>query len=305
MSAVKVILGAAALAAALIGAGCLDGDNIGGNQNNGQDAQVDEDAQAPVDGSEVGDAGTSGDASTPTGGTISIYLAGDSTPKTFTDGLAGQTPTSYVIALSEYWAQTSLSDPSPAFCFDTGAAPVEADLSGDTLMGVCDTQALPTAVYTHGRVKVDWARYTVQGTLHYQGMPFAGAFTFFRAYSDTTYLGDAYLAGEGFIEYSGPTQVTIPTTYDPPLSFPGVVVETVGGACWMTFPYSQPLAVDQTNLDHHWARFHWEIYEGFRWQDRSDTGFADGVWDVGMTVPETEEVIFAGATGYYTTASTD
>lgn len=296
MTFTKVSLGAAVLAIALSTAGCFF--EVGGGVDQ-TDGQVGEDAQV------LHDASITGDASAPGGGTISIYLAGDLTPKTFTDGLAGQTPTTYLVALSKYWVQTSLDDPSPAFCFDTGSTPVVADLHGDTLLGVCQTQDIPTAMYTYGRVKVDWATYTVNGTLHYSGMDLPGEFTFFRAYSDTTYGGDSYLAGEGTITFTGATQVEIPTTYDPPLSLPGVRLETIDGEFWMTFPYSHALAVDQTNADDHWARAHWEIFEGFRWQDTTATGYTDNVWDVGVTLGETEEVLFAGVTGYHTTASTD
>jgi len=280
----KVFFGAAVMTFVLSSGGCFVGSGSGVNHN---DAQV------------------TGDASMPGGGSISIYLTGDLTPKTFTDGLQGQTPTSYLIALSEYWVQTSLSDPAPVFCFDAGAAPVVADLQHDTLIGVCQTQDIPTAEYTHGRVKVDWVTYTVHGTLHYQNMPLPGEFTFFRAYSDTTYNGDSYQAGQGTIAFAGATQVTIPYSFDPPLSLPGVNLETIAGEFWMTFPYSQPLVVDQSNTNDHWARAHWEIFEGFRWQDDTTPGYTAGIWDVGVTVGETEEVFFAGVTGYHTTASTD
>lgn len=302
MTYVKVFLGAAVLALAFSSGGCWIDSGDGAGQN---DAQVGSDADVTGDANVTGDADVTGDASVTGAGTISIYLTGDFTAKTFTDGLAGQTPTSYVIAVSEYWVQTSLDDPSPVFCFDTGADPVVADLYGDTLLGVCQTQDIPSAVYTHGRVKVEWATYTVTGTLHYSGMPFPGEFTFFRAYSDTTYEGQSYLAGEGTIAYSGATQVQIPTAYDPPLSLPLVRLETIDGEFWMTFPYSQPLGVDQTSPDSHWARAHWEVFEGFRWQDTADAGNTVNIWDVGVTAIETEEVLFAGVTGYHTTASTD
>ncbi len=82
-------------------------------------------------------------------------------------------------------------------------------------------------------------------------------------------------------------------------------LETIDGELWMTFPYSYPLAVDQTSTDRHWARAHWQLFEGFRWADTAATGNTDGVWDVGVTAGETEEVLAAGITGYHTTASTD
>jgi hypothetical protein len=294
--------GVALAALVVLGTGCFGGTGSGENHN---DAQVATDGQVGADGQTHQDATVSADASTAGEGTISIYLQGDHTPKTFTDGLSGQTPTHYVIALSEYWVQTSLDDPAPVFCFDTGSSPVEADMSEDTLVGVCQTADVPTAVYTHGRVKVEWATYTVTGTLHYQGTPLPGEFTFFRAYSDTTYQGQPYLAGEGTITFTGATQVSIPASYDPPLTIPGMRTETIDGDFWMTFPYSRPLFIDQTNTDHHWARFHWEIYEGYRWQDTTDAGHTPNTWDVGLSVPETEPVHTPGVTGYHTTASTD
>jgi hypothetical protein len=302
MTWMKARFGAAAATVAITVAGCWLGTSGGPTQHDGQ---APADGQTLPDGQALPDGGVTEDASTPAGGSISIYLQGDLTPKTFTDGLAGQTPTSYVVALSEYWVQTSLSDPAPVFCFDTGGQPVEADLAEDTLAGVCQTADLPTGVYTHGRVKVEWATYTVTGTLHYSGVPLPGTFTFLRAYSDTLYEGQPYLAGEGSITFTGATQVTIPTTFDPPLSIPGMVLETLDGELWMTFPYSSPLAIDQTDTGAHWARFHWEIFEGFRWQDAATAGYIDNIWDVGMTVAETEPVLYPGVTGYHTTASTD
>jgi len=294
-------------------AGCFThGGGIGNNNNQPQpdsgvasDGQVSTDGQVVSDGAPLADAAVTEDGSAPGEGTISIYLTGDMTPKTFNDGLSGQTPTDYVIAISEHWAMTSLNDPSPALCFDTGPSPVEADLSTDTLVGVCQTASLPSAVYTHGRTKVEWVTYKVNGTLHYSGMPLAGTFTFFRAFSDTTYLGEPYLAGEGTVRFDGITTVEIPLAVDPPLSLPGVHTETVAGEFWMSFPYSQPLAVDQTNTQHHWARAHWEIFEGFRWQDDLQHALNQvGVWDVGVSVAETEAVLFPGVTGFHTTAST-
>jgi len=270
MISMKVFVGAAALALslALLSAGCWFGAGGGGGVNQ-NDAQAGEDVQG------LEDADVTRDASAPGPGTIAIYLTGDLTPRTFTDGLTGQTPTSYFVAVSEYWVQTSLYDPSPVYCYDSGGSPVEADLYGDTLVGVCQTQDIPSAIYTHGRVKVEWTLYTVTGTLHYLGLPYPGDFTFFRAYSDTTYDGQSYLAGEGTIAFDGATQVQIPTTYDPPLSLPGVRLETIDGELWMTFPYSYPLAVDQTSTDRHWARAHWQLFEGFRWADTAATGNTD------------------------------
>jgi hypothetical protein len=82
-------------------------------------------------------------------------------------------------------------------------------------------------------------------------------------------------------------------------------VETTNGECWMTFAYTHPLPIDQTNTGPHWARFHWEIFEGFRWTDTALSGFAPGVWDVSSIQTESEPVIVPGTTGYHTTSSVD
>ena len=84
-----------------------------------------------------------------------------------------------------------------------------------------------------------------------------------------------------------------------------VTVETTNGECWMTFAYSHPLPVDQTSPDAHWARFTWQIFEGFRWSELALAGYATGVWDVTPTLTGTEPVVVPGATGYYTTSSVD
>lgn len=310
-----VLWGAMALVLALAGPGCW------------RSVQGGPQADAGLDGAS-GDAAAHGDGPTATGdgpatqhdgqpvdgatvdggidgGRIDIYVAGDSTVRTFTDGLSGQTPRDFRIALSKYYAMTSATDPAPALCFDHGIAAVVADLSGDTLVGTCATSSLPTAAYTHGRVRVEWAEYTVSGVLHHLGYPVSGDFTFFRAYSDTVHDGVPMTAGQGIIKFSV-TGTEIPVTYPPALAAaPGITVVTTNGECWMTFVYSHPLLVEQTDPASHWARFTWEIFEGFRWSELALTGYATGVWDVSTAVGGTEYVAVPGATGYYTTASTD
>jgi len=239
------------------------------------------------------------------GGRILIYLAGDQQSKTFNDGLAGQTPTNYEIALSGYQVMTASDDPNPQPCFDHGDAPVVANLAGDTLMGSCPTSMIATAQYTHGRVRVDWLRYQVSGTLHAAGQVLPGQFTFFRAYSAVTFEGQSYQPGEGYLRYAGATTFERPMTFTDTLAWPGVTTELVNGEYWMTFPYGRPLPVVQNSMDEYWARFHWEIFEAFRWQNMSATGFMDGVWDVVPPPGASEQVQMSGVSGFYITTSLD
>lgn len=240
-------------------------------------------------------------------GQIQIYLKGDLTPETFQDGLVGQTPTQYSIALSRYWVLKSANDPAPQLCFDHGQNSVEADMSKDNLMGTCTTATIQDGSYTHGKVKVDWAKYSVTGTLHYNGLPLQGKFTFFRAYSNTTHDGKSYKAQEGWLEFQGPTTVRIPYTY-PPLPAPslsGVQLSEANGEFFMLFPFKRPLPIAQQNVDTHWARFHWKIFQAFRWADKTLPGYTQGTWDVAVDPTAAEEVKVGGVTGFFITTSLD
>jgi hypothetical protein len=237
------------------------------------------------------------------GGAISIYVAGDLSKVAFNDGLAGQTPYDYEIALSRYHVLLSAADPSPTLCFDHGTAPFVASISKDNLVGSCQTQTIKAGAYTHGRTKVDWARYTVDGVYHYLGQQLPGKLTFFRAYSDVTVNGKPYKAGEGTIAFSGLTTVEIPVTYPPLPPMPGIKTEVVSGELLMTFSYSKPLPIDPADARPHWARFHWKIFESFRWADEPLLGYTTATWDVAPV--SSESVKLHGVSGYYTTSSVD
>lgn len=241
-------------------------------------------------------------------GTISIFVAGDQSAVAFNDGLAGQTPQDYEIAISRYATLRSANDPAPVLCFDHGSTPVITNMAKDTFVGACDTSTIPTATYTHGRTKVDWARYTVDGVYHVPGLgPVAGKLTMFRAYSNTTYGGKSYAAGTGTLTVQGlPTPIEIPVTYPTPPSVPGLVeFQVVGGEFFMTFIFSHPLLIQQGNPDVHWARFHWKVKDAFRWTDRTLAGYQAGAWDIALDPTQTEVLSMYGVSGYYVTASTD
>jgi len=260
----------------------------------------DEDAHIPD-----AEADAEGDTQTnPQGGSIAIYLAGDLTPKTFQDGLSGQTPKVFEIALSKYDIQTSLDASGRVHCYDL-AQPKVANMLQDTLMGSCETASIPSAAYTHGRVKVDWLRLTVEGTLHAGDQVLPGEFTFFRAYSDTTYEGETFDAGQGWVEYSGVIQQRIPMAYAGPV--PGdAYTELIDGEYWLTFPFGRTLPVLQDSEQEHWARFHWELFESFRWEERPRAGYVESIWDVNATNnTQSEQVFMNGVSGFYITSSVD
>ena len=239
-------------------------------------------------------------------GYIAIFLAGDASERTFTDSASGQTPQDFEIALSAYYVQTSRYDGSPDLCFDLGDSPTIADMDEDNLIGSCLISSIPTGVYTHGRVKVDWLKYTVDGTLHTGDGSDSGEYELFRAMSNTEYNGTYYAANSGYIAFDGLVDFSLPLTF-PPLSAGGMGLDIrlESGKLWMTFPYSGALPIDTTNLDHHWARFHWELFESFRWIDTHLEGHSVGVWDTRYSIDQSEQVVGSGFNGYHITSSLD
>lgn len=74
----------------------------------------------------------------------------------------------------------------------------------------------------------------------------------------------------------------------------------------MTFPFGRALPVLQDSEPQHWARFHWELFDSFRWQERARTDYAEGIWDVNaMNNTQTEQVFMNGVSGFYISSSVD
>jgi len=255
-------------------------------------------AGAPAD-------GASTDGPAPASGRISIFVKGDHSKVNFKDGLSGQTATDFKIAMSRYQVLRSATDPKPALCFDHGSKPAVADMKGDNLVGYCETKKLPTGVYTHGRTRVEWARYTVEGVYHSLGQKWKGKFTFFRAYSNVTYQGLPYSAGHGFISFSALPSIKIPFVYGPFPPVPGVKFDTIGGKLYMTFRYTKPLPIVKDDKGAHWARFNWKVGEAFRWKELKRGGYKTGTWDVSANLSSLEPVIVHGVSNYYITSSVD
>jgi hypothetical protein len=245
-----------------------------------------------------------GGGAAPAAGTISIYVNGDQSDPHFADGLSGQTPTKYEMALARYEILRSADDPEPVLCFDHKDAPAVADMSKDNLVGACDVAKTPTAMYTHGRTKVDWLKYTVKGVYHSGKVHMPGKFTFFRAYSKTTYQGQSYEPNHGFVTFEGGVTSTQPYVYPPPVDAGGMHFALDGaGALTVTFPYTKPLPIVEGEKGSYWARFNWKVFDAFRWQDQPGDGYKSGVWDV--WTGGAEQVLMLGVSGYYVTTSID
>lgn len=93
--------------------------------------------------------------------------------------------------------------------------------------------------------------------------------------------------------------------YGPLPSIPGVTFEATKGVFQMTFRYTKPLPIVQTNTQAHWARLHWKIKDSFRWLDFALANYKTGVWDVSPLLANSETVKLYGVSGFHVTSSVD
>lgn len=230
-------------------------------------------------------------------GTLSIWIRGDLTPTSFSDGLAGQTPKPYTMGLGRFDLMTSSADPSPVTVFDHGTKPVEVDLLGLTLGGSAKLSALKPGSYSWGRVLLTSSTFTVATTVHV-GVPVGGTIKVQTALSDTTLEGKPWTQGQTTFTFAaGSFQQTLPATLPPlPTTGGGSIVQT-GGRTWLVFPFPTPLSVGPSAKDHK-ATIVYKVFESFRWQDEVKAGYTAKVFDVDGLALSFEPVKSFGATGY-------
>jgi hypothetical protein len=229
---------------------------------------------------------------------ISIYIEGDTATPPPADGLAGQTPQDYRMGLGRFDLMRSAQDPAPVVAFDHGAQPVMVDMLKTTLGGKARIADLPAGAYTHGRVLLTMATFTVAATGHGAGLAVPGKVTVTAALSDTTIKGAPWKQNQA--EFTGDFKplppVTIPAPLPPlPTTGGGSVVQE-GGRTWLVFQLPEPLKVSPATDRDHRATIIYRVRESFRWQDQQKAGFAPKVFDIDMT--GFEAVKSFGATGY-------
>ncbi|MHB8873818.1 MAG: hypothetical protein ACYC8T_09060 [Myxococcaceae bacterium] len=269
----------------------------GGGGDAGFDAGVDAGVDAGADaGLDAGfDAGI---------GNVSVYVVGDLTPKSFTDGYAGQTPSAQVFGIARLDLMKSAADPSPVTAFDhgTGAAMIDMISTTPTVAGRAPSSAIAAGTYTHGRVLMTLVRTTIDAVAH-AGLVVPGKLTVTSALSDTTVSGSAWAKGDttyGFV----PTGTTVGQSFTGPTP---AMPSTAGGSVvqdashtWLLFPFSTAFTIDPMDTTEVSATVHYEVYRSFRWQDQTATGYAAGVFDLDPGAMSSEPVRNFGATGYYT-----
>jgi hypothetical protein len=230
---------------------------------------------------------------------IEIYVEGDPTAKTFTDGYSGQTPRDFFMGLQRFELLRSIDDPAPVKVFDLAPGYMEVDMSTKSLVGVGRTPDIPAGTYTHGRVLLTMARFTVDATAHSGAAQFAGTMTVLDAISETTIDGTPFTKGKCELTFTAGSFTNTQSYTLPPL--PGTAGGTLvddGPRTWMVFPFPTPMAIDPTDTTTHQATVIYETFESFRWEEKPASGYLDGAWDVNANLVDSEVVKNFGATGY-------
>ena len=229
---------------------------------------------------------TGGDSDERTGAqySLSIYVKGDTTAHTFTDGYSGQTPKNYFMGVTRFDLMLSAQDMNPVPVFDTGDVFTEMDMLSTTLAGTARLIDIPPATYTHGRVRLASLRADVDATVHLAGggYSYATTGTVNAALADVTIDGTPRTKGWALFSASVPFvgPVSIETTLPPLPDNQGATVVDDGTATWLVFEFLTPLVVDYHVTAAKKATIIFDVYESFRWEELTTAGYTTGVFDV-------------------------
>lgn len=236
-------------------------------------------------------------------GNIEIWVRGDLTPKTFTDGLSGQTPEAQSFSIGRFELLRTSTDAHPIVAFDHGRNPVAADMLSRTLVGRVSSASIAAGTYRWGRVLLTSVELRVRATAHVPGLGFGvpGTITTVGALTDTEINGMPWMKGHAEYRFESAGQsYTIPGTLPPfPTTSGGAIVET-STATWLLFPFTTAFTVDPRDTQAQSTTIVYEVFESFRWQDQSTVGFTAGVFDLDGASRSTEPVRQVGATNYRT-----
>lgn len=236
-------------------------------------------------------------------GNIEIWVRGDLTPKTFNDGLAGQTPEAQSFSIGRLDLLRTATDTRQVVAFDHGQNPVAADMLGRTLVARVSSASIAPGTYRWGRVLLTSVELRVRATAHVPGLGFGvpGTITTIGALSNTQLNGTSWMKGRAEYRFESVGQsYTMAGTLPPfPSTSGGSIVET-STTTWLVFPFSTAFRVDPANTQPQSSTIVYDVYESFRWQDQNTAGFAVGVFDVDGASQSTEPVHQVGATNYRT-----
>lgn len=290
---------------------CSDDDSSGPGVDAavGDDAATQEDAAVEEDAAQGDDAAVGQDGTVETDGgdmdggsnpyELTLYVEGDLTPKTFTDGYAGQTPSFYTMGISRFDIMTSENDTNPVTVFDYGESYTEVDMLSTSVVGTADLSSIPANVYTHGKVLLKMTRFDVDTTVHTTMPPASvpGTLSVVAALSDTEI--DGTQRSQDWVQYTFDVAGGITTTGTLPElpSTAGGRIERENGETWLVFEFNQSLTILPIPGQAHSATITYEVFESFRWDDQDAAGYTIDVFDSNSD-GTSEPVMNFGATGY-------
>ena len=254
----------------------------------------------------AGDTATSDTAqdTTPSGPTLTIRVEGALEDRSPADGLAAQTPTTWVYGLQRLELLRSADDPNPEVIFDYAPSFVLVDLLSTNVVAQVPIADLPTGTFPYFRIVLTHEEVVVASSLHQVPVigDYATPLDIVYALSNVDSDGLAMQQGDVTVtanifgtNYAVPTHWAVPTTSPAP----GAGAAAVDGEWRVTFPVSPSLvsatspAVDVTYA----VRFY--VTNAFRWQDQATPGYTTDAWDISLGPPATfEPVLRIGANAY-------
>lgn len=240
----------------------------------------------PDDGAVVtSDSGlTDTDASTGhEGPRVYLHMAGTTGTIPHSDGLAGQTPATYIVGVRSFQLLRSLDDSSPVTVFDHGDDFVEANLiDNDTVVGSIAVADLPADHFTYGRTVYTHVTYEIDATLHNVGLTFPGTYNNTVVLSDRTTLdGQEHNRGwYSFLFRTGGSEFPLMGDgyYVADELGPLFTVRIEHGETAVYFTYDITTDPSRPTDIHIVSTFN--MHEAMRWTDLNTYGYTAGVYDV-------------------------
>ena len=243
------------------------------------------------------DAGAEHDAAT--GPRVFVHLRATHEALTHDSASRGQTPRAWTSGIRSLHLLRTEDDPDPMLVFTHGDGYVEASYAdgADTIVGSAPLSALREGTFTWARVVHTHVRFTVDATLHSSLGTFPGEVDELIVLSDRTTV-DGVTRASGWYRYVFRTGgMAFPAEGSgftvPPIPGGGFYARLEEGET--AYYFVAPLEVRDVGEDVHLI-FEVNVHEGFRWLDRDEAGYEDGVFDT--TPTGTEPVVQAGANTY-------